>query len=187
MCSLGSGSCGAGGVVDPVSVGLLVALAGGAGGELGHQVWAALGALVRRPLRHLGGGGDAPEVPEMGSGAAEVAALEQAPADEQRGAALSAVLARRAAEDADFAAALDGWRQQADRVPFVSEVHNRISGGTFHQPVLQGRDFSGLTFGAPLAPATPPPPAPDVGNVPGRPGPGQETGTDGSPPSRART
>lgn len=46
MCVLVGGR-----VMEPVSVGLLAALAGGAGGELGRQVWAALSALVRRPFR----------------------------------------------------------------------------------------------------------------------------------------
>jgi hypothetical protein len=36
--------------LDPVSVGMLAALAGGAGGELGRQAWAALSELVRRPF-----------------------------------------------------------------------------------------------------------------------------------------
>ena len=36
-------------------------------------------------------------------------------------------------------------------------VKNTISGGTFSGPVLQGRDFTGLTFGAsPAAPASRP-------------------------------
>ena len=52
MCFPGSGWCRVGSVVDPVSVGLLVALADGVGGELGRQVWAGLGAVVLRPFRH---------------------------------------------------------------------------------------------------------------------------------------
>ncbi|MYS85543.1 hypothetical protein GTZ85_36380 [Streptomyces sp. SID5474] len=36
-------------------------------------------------------------------------------------------------------------------------VHNTISGGTQHGPVVQGRDFTGLTFGSPGT--APPPPA----------------------------
>jgi hypothetical protein len=143
--------------MDPVSAGLLVALAGGAGGELGRQVWAGLGALVRRPFRHPEAGddgGEASVLPAGGSGEEELTALAQAPADEERAAALSAVLARRAAGDTQFAAELERWRQQAAQVPLGGGVHNHISGGTFHAPVLQGQNFSGLTFGA--SPAAPP-------------------------------
>ncbi|MFI6581294.1 hypothetical protein [Embleya sp. NPDC050493] len=38
-------------------------------------------------------------------------------------------------------------------------VHNTISGGTQQGPVIQGRDFTGLTFGAPGIAAPPPDPA----------------------------
>ena len=39
----------------------------------------------------------------------------------------------------------------------IGSVKNTISGGTFSGPVLQGRDFTGLTFDAsPAAPASPP-------------------------------
>jgi hypothetical protein len=38
-------------------------------------------------------------------------------------------------------------------------VDNMISGGTFAQPAVQGRDISGLSFGSPAAPAGPPPAA----------------------------
>ncbi len=34
----------------------------------------------------------------------------------------------------------------------TADVENTISGGTFSGPVLQGRDFTGLTFGASSAP-----------------------------------
>jgi hypothetical protein len=39
--------------LEPISMGLLAALAGGAGGELGRQAWAGLSALVRPlPIAH---------------------------------------------------------------------------------------------------------------------------------------
>jgi hypothetical protein len=41
--------------------------------------------------------------------------------------------------------------------PKPGDVSNTISGGTQHGPVLQGRDFTGLTFGA----AQPPPRRPE--------------------------
>ncbi|MDX6758755.1 hypothetical protein SIN09_04685 [Streptomyces sp. F8] len=49
--------------MDPVSVGLLVALAGGVAGEVGRQAWAGLGALVRRPFGRGGEQAPRPSVP----------------------------------------------------------------------------------------------------------------------------
>ena len=129
--------------MDPVSVGLLVALAGGAGGELGRNAWAALSALVRRPFRRAGG----EDVPAVGSGEAELARLAQNPADQSTAQALSTTLAVRAALDAEFRAVLASWQDQAQRIPLdEGGVRNTISGGVQHGPVLQGRDFSNLTF-----------------------------------------
>ncbi|MEW1719754.1 hypothetical protein [Streptomyces sp. NPDC093109] len=130
--------------MDPVSVGLLVALAGGAGGELGRNAWAAFSALVRRPFRRDGGGEDGPAT---GSGEAELARLAQNPADQGTAQALSTTLAVRAALDAEFRTVLAVWQDQAQRIPLDDRaVHNTISGGVQHGPVLQGRDFSDLTF-----------------------------------------
>ena len=42
-------------------------------------------------------------------------------------------------------------------------VTNTISGGTQHGPVLQGRDFTGLTFGSSPAPPASPPEDPGAG------------------------
>ncbi|MDX6356325.1 MAG: hypothetical protein QOF98_3228 [Streptomyces sp.] len=146
-----------GAAVDPISVGLLVALAGGAGGELGRQVWAGLSALVGRPFRR-----EASVVGEPALGGAELTALEEAPEDEERARALSAALAARAEVDTEFAAALEEWNRRAAQVQVRTgrgSVSNSISGGTQHGPVIQGRDFSGgITFNSP-APA--PPPEPD--------------------------
>lgn len=130
--------------MDPVSVGLLAALAGGAGGEVGRQVWAGLSALVRRLFRR---DQDAAQSPAVSSGEVELAALGQAPADPARAQALSTALAVRAAVDADFHTCLQQWHEQAKLVHTGDgEVHNTISGGTQHGPVLQGRDFSGFSF-----------------------------------------
>ncbi|MEV6008864.1 hypothetical protein AB0M29_18845 [Streptomyces sp. NPDC051976] len=132
--------------MDPVSVGLLAALAGGAGGELGRQAWAGLTALVRRPFRRDAG----EQAPVVSSGEAELARLEQDPADDQQAQALSAALAVRAALDSDFRTGLEAWQAQAKLVRTGDgTLHNSISGGTQHGPVLQGRDFSGLSFTAP--------------------------------------
>ena len=139
--------------MDPVSVTLLLALAGGAGGEVGRQAWAGLSALVRRPFRH--GHDDSPDTPAVGSGEAELARLEEAPADPARAQALSTALAARAALDADFRNDLQQWHEQAKPVRTGDgDVHNTISGGAFHGPVVQGRDFSGISFTTP-PPATP--------------------------------
>ncbi|MFI1585101.1 hypothetical protein [Embleya sp. NPDC020630] len=149
--------------MDPITIGLLAALAGGAGGELGRQAWAGLGALVRRPFRNADDSAppaDADAVP--GSGVAEFAALEAAPADRDRADALRTALARRAATDPGFGADLARWHENARLVGTGDGgTHNRIGGGTFQGPVLQGRDFSGLTF------TTPPPPAAGPATEPG--------------------
>lgn len=72
-------------------------------------------------------------------------------------AVLLAVAAWWAPRGADSGRAESAGREQ---VPPVREktgnVTNEISGGTFSGPVLQGRDFTGLTFGAaPPAPSRP--------------------------------
>lgn len=138
--------------MDPVSVGLLVALVGGAGGELGRQAWSGLSALVQRPFRR---GEEAGQAPVVSSGAAELVALQQAPGDEARAQALSTALAVRAAVDAEFRTGLERWHEQAKLAQTgAGDTKNTVSGGTQYGPVLQGRDFSGLSF------TTPPPPTP---------------------------
>jgi hypothetical protein len=140
--------------VDPVSVGLLVALAGGAGGEMGRQVWAGLSALVRRPLQPRQQEG----APAVSSGRAELAALEEAPEDSARADALRVALAERSGVDAEFRSELEQWAQQARRLRVdTGEVHNSISGGRQNGPVFQGRDFSNLSFSTPGPSSKPPP------------------------------
>ncbi|MFE7776858.1 hypothetical protein ACFU5O_23800 [Streptomyces sp. NPDC057445] len=133
--------------MDPISVWLLAALAGGAGGEAGRQAWAGLSALVRRPFVR---GEGAAEGSETVSAEAELAELERAPADPARAHALSTALAVRAALEADFRTGLQQWHERAKLVRTGDgEVHNTISGGTFNGPALQGRDFSGISFASP--------------------------------------
>lgn len=133
-----------GGAVDPISVGLLAALAGGFGGEAGRQVWASLRDLVSRPFGRAKG---TQGTPAVSSGEPELTALIHAPGETERAHALSTALAVRAAVDPDFAAALDAWSQQARHVDTAGHgVRNEISGGTQFGPVVQGRDFSQLTF-----------------------------------------
>jgi hypothetical protein len=149
--------------MDPVTIGVvLLAIAGGAGSELGTQLWAGVSALVRRPFRRHapaggggGGGGGAAELVPLPAGDRELAALAQAPADERRAVALAEVLVARAGADAEFRRELEGWWEQAGPVRAgAGDVTNRISGGAQQGPVLQGRDFSNITFGA--VPAVPP-------------------------------
>jgi hypothetical protein len=137
--------------MDPVTIGaVLAAVAAGAGGALGSQVWAGVTALVSRRFRHVHAIGTATLVP---SGAAELAALEQSPADERRAIDLAEVLVARADFDAGFRRALQAWWEQASQIQIGGgDVANTVSGGTQYGPVLQGRDFTGLTFGSPAAP-----------------------------------
>ncbi|QMV24567.1 hypothetical protein GQS52_25480 [Streptomyces sp. SCUT-3] len=144
--------------MEPISTALLAALAGGAGGELGRQAWAWLGALARTPFRRSAG--DSPDAPEPGSGEAELAGLEETPDDPARAHALSTALAVRAALDAQFRAELQRWHEQAKQAPTGGgDVRNTIGNGTFSAPVLQGRDFTGISFTSPH----PPPDTPGTG------------------------
>ncbi len=139
--------------MDPVTVGaVLAAIAGGAGGAIGSQLWAWVGALVRRPLRHAHPARETAAVP---SGSVELAALERAPGDQAAGLTLAQALVARAAADREFAQQLDAWWAQASQIAVTGDVTNTISGGTFSGPVMQGRDFTGLTFTTP-APTAPP-------------------------------
>ena len=96
-------------------------------------------------------------VAPVSGGEPELAALEQAPADERRALALAEVLVARADADGGFREALQAWWEQARQVQAGGNVTNSISGGNQYGPVLQGQNFSGLTFGPP---AVPPPAAP---------------------------
>jgi hypothetical protein len=133
--------------MDPISASLLVAAATGAGGELGRQLWAALRGLVRT--------GPA-------TGEAELTALSEAPHDMQRAHALSEALNRRADQDPSFRAHLTQWQQQAQLLRTGDgDTRNAISGGIQQGPVVQGRDFSGITFHAPPQDRQPHPPPAD--------------------------
>ncbi|MFI6157178.1 hypothetical protein ACIBCA_31360 [Kitasatospora sp. NPDC051170] len=133
--------------MDPITAATLTAIAGGVAGEVGRQAWQGLAALVRRPFRR-GGGEEQQELPGVSSGEVELAALEAAPTDPGRAQALATVLGVRAALDPEFGVLLDEWRTQAE-ADSAGSVHNTISGGTQNGPVVQGRDFSNLTFNMP--------------------------------------
>lgn len=146
--------------LEPISVALLAALAGGAGGEAGREAWAELSSLIRRPFRR-GRNGSATNA---SSGEAELLRLTESPDDARRAHALSTALAVRAAVDAEFHAGLRRWSEMIES-PVSRHVRNEITGGSFTGPVLQGRDFSGITFTnqpppkADPDPDTPPSPA----------------------------
>jgi len=155
--------------MDPVTVGaVLLAVATGVSEALGGQLWAGLASLVRRPPHGqrepagepspvLSGEPMLPGEP-VPSGEAELAALRGAPGDQAKAVALAEALLARATADPGFDRALREWWERAAPVrEKAGSVTNTISGGTQHGPVLQGRDFTGLTFGAaPPAPASRP-------------------------------
>lgn len=130
---------------------LLAALAGGAGGEAGRQAWAGLSSLVRRPF----GRSRNTDAPAASSGEAELAQLAEAPDDTARAQALSTALAVRATLDADFQASLRRWCASAELLG-TGDIHNEIKGGRFAGPVLQGRDFSSISFTTPPSPQVDP-------------------------------
>jgi hypothetical protein len=149
--------------MDPVTVGaVLLAVATGVSEALGGQLWAGVVSLVRRPLHGRtkpAGGRSAAR-----SGEAELIALQEAPADQAKAVALAEVLLARAGGDPGFGQALREWWEQAAPVrEKTGSVTNTISGGVQHGPVLQGRDFTGLTFGAAPAAPSPRPGDPDAG------------------------
>lgn len=128
--------------MDPISASLLVAMATGAGGELGQQLWAALRGLVRRGPVEGTAGSPGPTV-----GEAELASLSGAPHDVERARALSEALSRRAGQDPSFRTGLAQWQQHAQLLRTGDgDTSNTVSGGTQRGPVVQGRDFSGINF-----------------------------------------
>lgn len=131
--------------MDPISVGLLLAVAGGAGGEVGRQAWAALSSLVRRPFRH---GPISAERTDAPSGMAELEALEVTPTDRTRAQALSEALAIRAASDPDFRVGLEAWQKETQLIQVkTGEVRNEISGSSYG-PVIGAGYIGSLSFGA---------------------------------------
>ena len=143
--------------MDPVTIGaVLLAILGGAGEGVGGKLWDGMVALVRRPFRKDIPAGDTAGVAIVDPGAVELAALQQAPGDQQRAVALAEVLLARSAADPEFRRALESWWDQAEPIrASTGGVSNVISGGTQQGPVLQGRDFSNLSFGV-SAPSAPP-------------------------------
>jgi hypothetical protein len=132
--------------VDAASIGtVLAAVSSGAGGAVGNQLWTGICALVRRPLRE--GHHDPDVAVPARDGSAELAALEQAPGDNERALALAEALLARAAADTGFRQDLERWRESARQVIVQGSVSNTVTGGVFHGPVMQGGNFTGLSFG----------------------------------------
>jgi hypothetical protein len=149
--------------VDPVTLGaVLLAVVTGVSEAFSGQLWVGVVSLVRHPgRRKKAPGDDAVAVP---SGQAELAALQQAPGDRQKAVALAEVLLARADADDGFKQALLSWWEQAEPVrASIGNVTNAISGGTQSGPVLQGRDFSNISFGVPPVPPPAPPKDPGAG------------------------
>ncbi|WP_171162517.1 hypothetical protein [Streptomyces sp. I05A-00742] len=137
--------------MDPISVSVLAALVGGAGGEAGRQAWQGLATLVRRPFRRDDDTPGSDPLPHISTGLPELTALQNAPTDPARAQALVTALSVRAALDAEFRGFLEEWWQRAQSVGTGGNVHNNIGGGTYNAPVVQGRDFSGISFTTPPA------------------------------------
>jgi hypothetical protein len=148
--------------MDPATISaVLLAIVGGAGGALGGQLWAGMSALVRRPFHHHATTDGVAPVAPLPSGEKELKALERAPSDDGRAAALAEVLVQRAGADSSFRQALEGWWEQSAPIRTgAGNVSNTISGGSQYGPVIQGRDFTGLTLNTVPPPV---PPAPDQG------------------------
>lgn len=149
--------------MDPITLGaVLIAVLTGASEAVGGQLWAGVSSLVRRPLRGGKGPGSGPSAAR--SGETELTALQQSPHDQRKAVALAEALLDRAHADTEFERALrEWWERAAPVLEKTGSVTNTISGGTFSGPVLQGRDFSNITFGA-----APSPPAPRPGDADGR-------------------
>ena len=100
--------------MDPVTLGaVLLAVVGGASGELGARLWDGVAGLVRRPVRRMDGAASPAATGPMPAGGAELAALQNAPGDEQRAVALARMLLQRADADDEFGRALASWWEQA--------------------------------------------------------------------------
>ncbi|WP_330239706.1 hypothetical protein [Streptomyces sp. NBC_00525] len=132
--------------MDAITAAALTAMAGSVGGDAGRQAWQGLTALVRRPFRRASPeDGDSAADSGISSGERELAELERDPADPLRAQALATALGVRAALDGEFRALLDSWWREA-RSGTGGDVSNNVSGGTQNAPLLQGRDFSQITF-----------------------------------------
>jgi hypothetical protein len=132
--------------MDPMTIGAVVlAIVSGAAGEAGGRLWDGLRKLVRRPIP--GRPDIVDSATKVSGGIAELEALEQAPADERQAVVLAEALLARADTDTAFRHELETWWAQASQISgSYGSVTSTISGGTQYGPVLQGRDFTEITF-----------------------------------------
>jgi hypothetical protein len=147
--------------MDPIALSaVLLAVVTGASEALGGQLLSGLAALIRRPWHRQAAEPEqaapeqaAPEQAALPSGEAELAALRVSPDDQRKALRLAEVLLARSEADAEFGRGLRNWWVQAGPLrDSTGDVANTISGCTQHGPVLQGRDFGTITFGAPPPP-----------------------------------
>lgn len=73
-----------------------------------------------------------------------VSVTQEDSTDLNRAQALVTAVHVRAARDEKFRVRLEEWWQRAQAAG--GEVHNSVSGSTQNGPVIQGHDFSDLTF-----------------------------------------
>jgi hypothetical protein len=135
--------------MEPISLGLLMALVGGASGEMGKQAWTSLTELVRRPFHRSATVGHPGDLDTTKTGEAELTALEHAPDNAVIAEALSQALAQRAAHDPDFRAGLQAWHDHAHLVSIANQntdAHVVVRDATFNAPTVLGRDFSGPIY-----------------------------------------
>ncbi|MEU9590690.1 hypothetical protein AB0D84_13320 [Streptomyces sp. NPDC048193] len=126
--------------MDPIPEELLMALAGGAAGSAGQQIWQSLRGLLRREPA----AGDRP--PES-SAEGELELLEQHPDEAERARELVAVLQRRAELDPSFADALTRWRAEAERAHRTAGTATfEVSGGTQHSVVMAQNVHGDITL-----------------------------------------
>ena len=137
--------------MDAITLGTaLSAVITGTSEALGGELWKQIVSLIRQPKQHVAA---ADSQGTISPGEPELAALQQSPHDQEKAIALAEVLLSRARADVSFERTLHTWWVHAE--PFragAGSVTNIISGGTQHGPVVQGKNFGSLTFGAP-APA----------------------------------
>lgn len=135
--------------MEPLSVTMLLALAGGMGGAAGTEAWERLSNLVRRPFHRGAEGTTADRTPDIASGVRELHTLRSLP-EPTAAQALLVALRRRAAVDAEFNQGLAEWESEVRLLRTGDgEVSNVVSGGRQGQ-VLQARDIVGpVTFGGP--------------------------------------
>ncbi|MEU4039771.1 hypothetical protein [Streptomyces collinus] len=129
------------------------------GEEWGRRLAERLGGMLRRAAGRANGQDPEAETDLAETGEDQLETLTQDPGNVRAAEELNARLIQRCVLDAEFAAELRAWHTEAKRL-VAHNVHNTISGGTFHAPVVQGHAVT-QTFG--VAPWNAP--APDGGHT----------------------